>query len=157
MPEEISELLEHLEFFHGYSSGNLETISRYLTRSTVSKGAIIFREGELGNFMLFIVDGQVSVYKDSESGANRLLTHEGQGRTVGEMALIDRSYRSATCVAERACDILVMTDQSLDRLVSDHPSVAFQFAMSLARLLSQRLRQTSGELVDVLIEAYMNH
>ena len=74
----------------------------------------------------------------------------------GETALIDRSYRSATCVAERACDILVMTDQSLARLVADHPSVAFQFAISLAKLLSKRLRQTSGELADFVIEAYMD-
>lgn len=156
MPEEISGLLRQLDFFHGYSNGNLETISRYLMRSTVAQGKIIFREGEPGTFMLFIVDGQVSIYKDSESGATHVLAYEGHGRTVGEMALIDRSYRSATCVAERACDILVMTDQSLARLVSDHPSVAFQFAISLAQLLSTRLRQTSGELADRVIDAYMD-
>ena len=156
MPDGISELLRHHEFFYGYSNGNLETISRYLTRSTVPKGAVIFREGDPGSFMLFIVDGQVSVYKDSENGANHLLTQAGSGLTVGEMALIDRSFRSATCVAERACGILVMTDQSLARLVSDHPSVAFQFAISLAKLISKRLRQTSGELADFVIEAYMD-
>ena len=156
MQDEISELLSYLEFFDGYSSGNLEIISQYLVRKTVAKDAIVFREGEPGNFLLFIVDGQVSIYKDSENGANHLLTQEGHGRTVGEMALIDRSYRSATCIADRACDILVMTDQSLARLLSDHPSVAFQFAISLAKLLSKRLRQTSGELADFVIEAYMD-
>ena len=156
MPNEISELLRHLELFDGYPEGNLEIISRYLVRNAVPKDAIIFREGEPGSFMLFIVDGQVSVYKDSENGANHLLTQVGQGRTVGEMALIDGSHRSATCIADQACDILVMTDQSLARLLSDHPTVAFQFAISLAKLLSKRLRQTSGELADFVIEAYMD-
>lgn len=156
MPEEIAELLRRLEFFAGYSDGTLETLSRYLERSAVPKGAVLFREGEPGRFMLFIVDGQVAVFKDSEKGANHLLTQAGSGLTVGEMALIDRSARSATCVAEWPCDILVMTDQSLDRLVADHPAVAFQFAMSLAQLLSKRLRQTSGELADFVIDAYMN-
>ena len=157
MPEEISDLLRHLEFFHGYSDGHLATISRYLTRSAVPKGAVIFREGEPGSFMLFIIEGQVSIYKDSESGATHLLSQQGSGVTVGEMALIDRSFSSASCVAERACDILMMTDQSLSRLVSDHPSDAYQFAMSLAKLLSTRLRQTSGELADFVIEAYMDN
>jgi CRP-like cAMP-binding protein len=106
--------------------------------------------------MLFIVDGQVAVYKDSENGANHLLSEVGSGLTVGEMALIDRSFRSASCVAESVCDILVMTDQALARLVSDHPAVAFHFAISLARLISKRLRQTSGELADFVIEAYMD-
>jgi CRP-like cAMP-binding protein len=156
MPEEISGLLRHLEFFQSYSNENLETVSRYLARSTVPKSAVIFREGEPGNFMLFIVDGQVSIYKDSETGANHLLAQEGRGRTVGEMALVDRLHRSATCVAEKPCDILTMTDESLSRLVSDHPSVAFQFALSLAKLLSKRLRLTSGELTDFVIEAYMD-
>lgn len=156
MPEEISDLLRRLEFFAGYSDGNLETISQYLARSAVPKGTVIFREGEPGSFMLFIVAGQVAVYKDSENGANHLLTQPGSGQTVGEMALIDRSPRSATCVTECACDILVMTDQALARLVADHPAVAFQFAISLAKLLSKRLRQTSGELADFVIEAYMH-
>jgi CRP/FNR family cyclic AMP-dependent transcriptional regulator len=157
MPGEISGLLRQLEFFDGYSNESLEIISEYLARNTVPKGAVIFREGEPGSFMLFIIDGQVSVYKDSENGANHLLTQEGRGRTVGEMALIDGSYRSASCIADRACDILVMTDQSLARLVSVHPSVAFQFAIGLAKLLSKRLRQTSGELADFVIEAYMDN
>lgn len=156
MQEEISDVLRQLQFFHSYSDGHLATISQYLTRSTVPKGAVIFREGEPGSFMLFIIAGQVSIYKDSESGANHLLSQQGSGVTVGEMALIDRSFRSASCVAERACDILVMTDQSLARLVSDHPSVAYQFAIGLAKLLSTRLRQTSGELADFVIEAYMD-
>jgi CRP-like cAMP-binding protein len=156
MPAEISELLGRLEFFHGYATADLEVVSRYLVRNAVSKGKVIFREGEPGSFMLFVVDGQVAIYKDSGNGATHLLGYEGHGRTVGEMALIDRTYRSATCVAEQACDILVMTDESLARLVADHPSVAFQFAISLAKLLSKRLRQTSGELADVLIEAYMD-
>jgi CRP/FNR family transcriptional regulator, cyclic AMP receptor protein len=156
MPARVPELLGQFEFFDGYSKGDLETISRYLLRSTVSKGAVIFREGEPGSFMLFIVDGQVSVYKDSENGANHLLTQEGRGRTVGEMALVDRSHRSATCVAEQACDILVMTEQSLARLVSEHSAVAFQFAIGLARLLSKRLRRTSGELADFVVESYMD-
>ena len=156
MTDEISELLSRLEFFDGYSSGNLELISGYLVRSKLPKDAIIFREGEPGSFMIFIVDGQVSVYKDSENGANHLLTQEGQGRTVGEMALIDRSYRSASCIADRACDILIMTDESLARLLAEHPAVAFQFAISLAKRLSKRLRQTSGELADFVIEAYMD-
>jgi CRP/FNR family cyclic AMP-dependent transcriptional regulator len=156
MQEEILELLGNLEFFEGYCKGDLAVISRYLERSTVSKGMVIFREGEPGTFMLFIVAGQVSVYKDSENGANHLLTQEGHGRTVGEMALIDRSYRSASCVADQACDILIMTELSLARLVSDHPSVAFQFAISLAKRLSKRLRQTSSELADFVIDAYMD-
>ena len=156
MPEEIADLLRHLEFFRAYSDAHLAIISRYLTRSTVPKGAVIFREGEPGSFMLFIIEGQVSIYKDSENGANHMLSQQGSGVSIGEMALVDRSFRSASCVAERACDILVMTDQSLARLVSDHPSVAYQFAISLAKILSTRLRQTSGELADFVIEAYMD-
>lgn len=156
MKEEISESLGFLEFFNDYSRANIEIISRYMTLSTVNKGTVIFREGEPGSFMLFIVNGHVAIYKDSESGANHLLAQEGRGRSVGEMALVDHSPRSATCIAERTCDILLMTDQALARLVTDHPAVAFQFAMGLARLISRRLRQTSGELADFVIESYMD-
>ncbi len=156
MNEEIYESLGFLEFFNDYTRANLEIISRYLTLSTVNQGKVIFREGEPGSFMFFIVNGHVAIYKDSESGANHLLAQEGRGRSVGEMALVDQSPRSATCIAERPCDILIMTDQSLARLVAEHPAVAFQFALSLAKLISKRLRRTSGELADFVIESYMD-
>jgi len=154
---EILDLLPQVDFFRAYPKKSLEIISKYLTRSTMNKHAVIFSEGDPGNFMLFIVEGKVAVYKNSENGAKPLLTYAGKGLTVGEMALIEGSARSATCIAEQRCDILLMTDQSFHRLATDDAAVAFQFAMSLATLISRRLRQASGELADFVIAAHMAH
>ncbi|GAB2182297.1 cyclic nucleotide-binding domain-containing protein [Denitratisoma sp. agr-D3] len=157
MSAEILDLLPQLDFFSAYPKKSLEIISKYLTRSTMNKNAVIFSEGDAGNFMLFIVDGQVAVYKNSENGAKPLLTYASKGLAVGEMALIEGSARSATCIAERRCDILVMTDEAFQSLASDDPTVAFQFAMGLATLISRRLRHASGELADFVIAAHMSH
>lgn len=149
MKNKIADLLDGLEFFQGFVYAELATIGPYLNIQGIPKGDIIFREGDPGNYMLILLDGRIAIYKGGEHGQH-LLSYEGKGRIVGEMALLDQERRSATCVADSACELLTMTHESLKRLAHDHPAIGFHFMYSLARLLSRRLRRTSGMMADFL-------
>lgn len=151
MSEQIAELIDGLEFFSGFSFRELETLGRYLTYVEVAAGETIFNEGDAGDHMLILIDGRISIYKAGESGAH-LLSHEGKGRIIGEMALLDRERRSASCVAEKPCQMLTFSQPALDRMAHDHPALAYTFMQSLARLLSRRLRRTSGILAEHLVD-----
>jgi CRP-like cAMP-binding protein len=69
------------------------------------------------------------------------------------MALIDQERRSATCRAESDCELLTISTESLHKLSVEHPRLAYRFMFCLARLLSRRLRRTSGMLVEYLPDA----
>ena len=74
----------------------------------------------------------------------------GAGKTLGEMAVVDGEPRSATCVAKRECVLLLLTKDNFQCIVRQRPGLAVKLLVVIAKLLSQRLRQVSGVLVDYL-------
>lgn len=150
MSSKIADLLDDLEFFREFSYPENETIGRYLMHMTAGKGDVIFNEGAPGSHMLILVEGRMSIAKGGEGG-HHLLSYEGKGRIVGEMALLDRERRSATCVADTDCELLTLNHEGLERLAADYPVLAYRFMFTMARLLSRRLRRTSGVLAEYLV------
>lgn len=151
MSGSIADLLDGLELFKDFSFHELRTIAHYLSFHTVKANGIVFHEGDAGTSMLILIEGKLAVYKGGEHG-NHLLSYEGRGRVVGEMALIDQERRSATCMAETDCEFMTLSTDGLQSLSTEHPGLAYRFMFALARLLSRRLRRTSGILVEYLAD-----
>lgn len=149
MSAEIADMLDGLELFTDFSYAELKTFGKYVAAHASKKGEVIFSEGDPGNHMLVLVDGKLSIIKGEEDGRN-VLSYEGRGRIVGEMSLLDHEPRSATCVAETDCEFLTIGAEGLERLAVENPILAYRFMHRLARLLSKRLRMTSGRLVEFL-------
>jgi CRP-like cAMP-binding protein len=147
---DIADILDGLELFRGFSYPELKIVGRYLARQATRQGEVIFSEGDPGNYMLILVDGRLSIFKGGERGSH-LLSHEGRGRLIGEMALLDHERRSATCMADTDCTVLMLEAEQLNRMAAENPLIAYRFMYSLARLLSRRLRKTSGMLVEYLV------
>jgi CRP-like cAMP-binding protein len=66
------------------------------------------------------------------------------------MALIDGEPRSATCITAMPCKLVILTKENFLRILAEQPGLGVKIVMKIARLLSQRLRKTSGMLVDYL-------
>lgn len=150
MSNQIANLIDGLEFFRDFSFRELEAFSRYCSFQEYQRGEVIFNEGDAGTFMLVLVSGKMSIYKAGETGRH-LLSYEGKGRIVGEMALLDRERRSATCVADDACEVVLVGMDAVEKMGTEAPALAYRFMHSLARLLSRRLRRTSGLLAEHLV------
>lgn len=147
MSHEIADALDGLGLFKGFNYQELLTAARYFTPVAVAAGAAVFKEGDPGDSLLVLVSGRVAIIKDNQ-GKGQLLCHEGPGRTIGEMALLDRERRSASCIAEVDCRLLAMDQTALDRLSREYPLLAYRLMLALAQQLSRRLRRTSGELAE---------
>ncbi|HEX8988761.1 MAG TPA: cyclic nucleotide-binding domain-containing protein [Rhodocyclaceae bacterium] len=150
MPIDVAAVIDGLELFNDFSYPELKVIARYLSFSEVRRGETVFAEGDPGDYMLILAEGKLSIFKGGENGS-QLLCHEGRGRIVGEMALLDRERRSATCVADADCTLLMLSAENLARMAKDAPSLAYRFMFNLAKLMSRRLRRTSGMLVEFLV------
>ena len=62
----------------------------------------------------------------------------------------NREPRSATVVADTDVRLLILQRSEFDRLLDNQPKVAAKILLRIARLLSHRLRGTTGQLAEHL-------
>jgi CRP/FNR family transcriptional regulator, cyclic AMP receptor protein len=97
-------------------------------------GEIIFAEGDEGDCMFAVLDGEVSIEK-----RGHVLERVGPGGVFGEMALIDQAPRSATARAARDCNVVAVGQKRFTYLVQQTP----YFALEIMHVLAERLRRNS--------------
>ena len=101
------------------------------------EGSVIFREGEHGDFMYVILEGEVQFsLRDAAVGS------ETRGGMFGEMALLDDHSRSATAIAMSDC-VLVPIDSHSFRLLIQHTP---DFALHVLNVLAERVRLATNRL-----------
>ncbi len=105
-------------------------------------GEVIICQGEEGDCMYEIQEGQVEVIQKKGSREVRLAVL-GSGEFFGEMAIFEREVRSATVRALGSVRILTIDRRILFRRIAEDPSLALRILESM----SQRIRKMDAELV----------
>jgi CRP-like cAMP-binding protein len=95
------------------------------------QGEVIFREGDPATELYVIKSGRVDV-----TTGNRLLATLDDNGIFGEMALIDKTPRSATVTAATDVELVPVNEKQFLFLVSQTPF----FALKVMRVLAGRLR-----------------
>jgi CRP-like cAMP-binding protein len=148
--DRISALLENALMFRDLEWNQIQTLSNYLQLYRANPGAVLFREGEKGDFMCVVLEGKLDIRKENTQGEEKTVTTVMPGRSLGEMAMVDGEPRSATAVVMAPATLAVLTYDNFQLMLRDKPALAGKMLQKIAQLLSQRLRQTSGMLVDYL-------
>jgi len=138
-------MLDRMPLLQGLEYSEIEQLARYCSAYKVAKGVRIFREGAKSNFMCLLTDGYVALMK----GSKQLATVR-EGKTMGEMSMIDGNPYSATAISAADCRFVLITRTQFGRLADEHPRVAFKLLSAISKLLSIRLRETTDLLVDRL-------
>ncbi len=106
-------------------------------------GQTIFREGDGGEEMYFIVEGQVEITLEHE-GETRRVALLGPQDFFGEMALITKQPRSANAVALAKTSLLpVCRDEFMSKIKSKP-----EFGLFILQVLVSRLRSTLARPAD---------
>ena len=116
-----------------------------------ANGEVIIREGEVGDCMYVVQEGQVEVYVNR--GADEIILNVLlPGAFFGEMTLFDKDVRSASVRALGPARILTVDRKNLMRRVHEDPALAFR----LVETMSHRIRRQTAmikELERLLDEA----
>lgn len=149
--DEIRSMLLNSPLLTSFSPVEILTVARFFSLNHVEQDTVIFTEGEMGTFMCLIIEGNVSVKKSNLDGENIELAILPKGRTIGEMAVLDGERRSATCIAATDCTLLILSRDSLDKMLVEIPYIASKVIRAIAVSLSRRLRMADGKIVDYQI------
>jgi CRP-like cAMP-binding protein len=104
-------------------------------------GQVIVRQGEVGDCMYVIQEGQVEVVTD-EDGTEVRLAVLGERDFFGEMAIFEREVRMATVRALGPVRVLTVDKKTFLRRVHKDPSLAYH----IVQTLSQRIRELDAEV-----------
>jgi CRP-like cAMP-binding protein len=143
----LADLFDGTKWGEDFSRDEVEIIAGHLNLATYADRDCIFREGDRQDFMAFIVSGQVDIVKESQDLAEAVVITLSPRTHLGEMAFVDGEPRSATARARGEVTLLVLPKDRFHAILADHPGIGVKMLMKIARLLSRRLRQTTGRLV----------
>ena len=151
--ETVTDFLVHFPFFNQLDSKDLAIVAQHIGFTEIEKGSTLFKEGDNGDCMYFVVDGELDVIKESVSGSKTgidrvVIATLYRGCSIGEMSIIDNVPRSATVKARSNATMVTLTQEGFGEIVEDHPKIGVKILVGLSRLLSRNLRKTSGRLAD---------
>lgn len=146
----ILAMLEQTPWANELDQRLLELFAHYMRVMYADTDVRIFTEGDRDHFLAILVDGKIDILKEDSNGARHVVVTLNHGKTFGELSLLDGGPRSSTAIAREDSTLLVLDEDAFDDLEDAHPALAARILRVLARLLSQRLRMTSGRLVDHL-------
>lgn len=141
-------MAEESPMFHYLDENDTRTLSRYLEFQKLNRGEVLFREGDPGDFVVFIFKGSVEVSTLSHEGEPFSLAQLGWGTSVGEMALIDELPRSATAHVVDDVELFILSRASFNDILQRHHKLGVRLLMGIAWTLSLRLRYNSRRLID---------
>ena len=132
-------LLKSLSIFSDTPETVLAEIVHLMVESSIPSGTAIVKEGEIGDCMYIIFDGQVNIHKQNQS-----LATLGAKDFFGELALLDTETRSATATAATDCILFRIDQEPFYDMMESRPEVV----RGVIRILCQRIRSLNQRFSD---------
>ncbi len=149
---QIHALIPRCDLLENFSPAEVRLLAHFMDVYQAPVGTEIIREGEGGDFMVMLIEGKVEVLKRDRWNTPQLIAVVDAGKTLGEMSMIDGEARFATCVSAEPTVLAVLDRENLARIIVEQPMLGAKILMELVLMLSQRLRSTSGRLLQLMDE-----
>ncbi|CCO24474.1 cyclic nucleotide-binding domain-containing protein [Maridesulfovibrio hydrothermalis] len=107
------------------------------------KGKIIFSEGQESKVAYMIKSGTVNIYRKINRQKTVLATLR-RGDIFGEMALLANQKRTAFAEASSFCELVVLTEDLMQKLLAAAPCTV----QKMVELLAKRVVETDGKSSD---------
>jgi CRP/FNR family transcriptional regulator, cyclic AMP receptor protein len=149
MPDTLA-LLRNSAIFRDLDDLELAEVAEVTRDEQFVSGEYIFREGESGNRLYLIAEGEVRISRVVPGSGEEALAVLKPGALFGEMAVFDRSERSTDAISNGGTRVLTITRPDFEMLLDFNRELAYKVLWSATRLLSGRLRSTNDSLRSFL-------
>ena len=106
----------------------------------------IFREGDIGSDIFYILNGRVRIEKDAGQ-TRKVLAEAGPGEYFGEIAALINAPRTASARCLEACDIAVIDGEMLHELLRENGEIS----LLMLKEFATRLRHTDAALEELTL------
>lgn len=147
-----TEVLQKCPMFEGLSKDELRPLFRICETRHISKGTVLFREGDRSRYIVVVMKGRLGVRKhiidkkDDNIPLCPVFAELGIGEIVGEFSFFDDSPRSAEVYAMTDAIALVLEPEAFERSTGEFPELSRRVTVNMLKMLIRRMRQTSEQL-----------
>ncbi|MBI3929849.1 MAG: HEAT repeat domain-containing protein [Armatimonadetes bacterium] len=138
-------VLRKVPLFAQMTLEQLEAINQLLSEEEYLEGEVVFREGDVGDELYIVVEGEVTIVKSYGTAEELVLVKLGPGTYFGEMAILDDEPRSATVYCSKNSRLMVLKGEQLKELVFQMPEIAFE----IFKVLTARIRSADTRLNEM--------
>ena len=124
-------VLKSLNLFKDTPENILADLAPLMKEMEYELGTEIFKEGDTGDCMYIIQQGNIKIHK-----GNTTLAILKEKEVFGELSLLDADTRSASATANTDCILYKIDQEPFYELMDERPEVAKGFI----KILCQRLR-----------------
>jgi CRP-like cAMP-binding protein len=129
------------------AEAQLHGVARLLTERWVEDGEYLCHQGDEGNELYIIVQGEVDII-DESSGANKIIHTDREGSCIGELAVLESIPRVYAMRAKGDARLLVLEGTHFQSLIREHPDMSYRVIRLLVRRLADMPTEMSGEDSD---------
>ena len=139
--------LRRVKILASMTDEQLERFAKFMELERIPAWTEVVKQGENGNSMYLILDGEFRVRVKIE-GKETTLATLGIGEFFGDISLFDHGPRSADVVANRDGVILKVSAETFDRMANEAPDLATPFLLAVGKTLAARIRTDNKRYSD---------
>lgn len=143
MSSDARAVIRRVPAFADLTDDELDTVLATLKARRGNPGDVLFRQGDPGESLVIVLDGELAVRVDGNEVA-RL----GRGEVVGEVAFVDAQPRSATIETVTGATVIELTRSAVATLRRSAPRVARGLHRNILLDVARRLREAGERLSD---------
>ncbi|MBE0545024.1 MAG: cyclic nucleotide-binding domain-containing protein [Verrucomicrobia bacterium] len=137
--------LRRVKILAGLTDAQLERLAQVMELHRVPQWKVIVKQGERGDAMYLILEGELRV-RLIAGDKETILSTLGPGEFFGDMSLFDHGPRSADVVANVDSTVLRMTAAAFENLAKEEPALAAPFLLATVKTLAARIRADNKRL-----------
>jgi diguanylate cyclase (GGDEF)-like protein len=150
MSSSASEFLETVGIFSLLEHAEIDGMLSHLSSRDLAEGELLFSEGDEGNELFIIREGGVRVSLSLPDGSEHDIARLAPGDFFGEMSIFDSAPRSASCRALAASSLYSLSKDGFTAIIDQNPRVALKLMYRMLNVTTQRLRDTSSLVSDMV-------
>ena len=151
---EVKQTLKTCEFFKGLGDKEIDDIAGICEVKACDVGDYIFRQGDFGEHMYIIVDGQIFLERSRDLGTrkgNIIIDTLGKGRVLGcwSTMLGEPHILMSSAVCKGPTTVLAVEGAKLRNMMTSNTEFGFNVMEKLCFLLRDRIHSAYGAMEKV--------
>ena len=142
-----AQVIHNCELFRGMNSWSIKKTILSSQVQHFKAGQNIIEQGDQGNEMYVVLEGEVNVKVRRDNGSISTVNHISSGGAFGEIAVLSKSVRTASVYAETDCSLLTLNWKSIEQLSKYHARIAMKLFKNVAAIVGERITRMDNMLI----------